>query len=161
MSEHAAEPGLSAADAAALRRDLDELREAYDELREATTAAERERAKASVSEEREDLDETARKLGISRASLDQSIAAAKRAERKQEIGPIVRELLDEIADEHEKAEAEEAEREAEAIAAGKPKGTPKPKPKPAAAADGSSEPPDDSVPIVEHWTEKRISEVLR
>jgi SMC interacting uncharacterized protein involved in chromosome segregation len=86
---------ITAAEAADLRHALEEIQQAQDELREASTARERAEAQENVSDAREDLDALASRLGISRSALNESIAAAKKAEQKEELRPIIAELLEE------------------------------------------------------------------
>ena len=140
MSEHAPD------DAAAVRRELADLRAAYQRLQEASTAREKEEAREDVAEAKEDLDEIARKAGVSRGAIEKAIADAKRAERKEELRPIMEELLSElVADDEDEEPAAEEEPEAKA----KP------------AVEKPKAPPPDSGPVVPHWSERGISELLR
>lgn len=143
---------VTAADLAELRDGFAELREALDELREASTARERQDARADVRDAQESLDDTAKRLGVSRKQLEASIADAKRAERKEELVPIVRELFDEL-----RAAADDEPEP-------KPRRKPKPKPREGGASADHDDAPatnGDSEPIVPHFTERRLSELLR
>jgi hypothetical protein len=136
---------VTTADLAALRSAFDGLADGLRELREASTASERREAQADVRDAREDLDELAGRLGISRKTLDASIAEARRAERKDELRPIIAELL---------AEAKTEEPEPE----------PKPKPKkaqPKAEEPKSDEPVPDLEPMRPHWSEQTVGNLLR
>lgn len=160
---------ITAAEADDLRQSLEELRAANQALQEANTERERQSARDDIGEAREDLDALAGRLGISRSALDSSIAAAKRAERKDELRPIIAELLEEArADEQaqreereavEREEQEAAEREEqeaserEAAEAAAAAAASERKPKPAATPDNGPSKP--------HWSEKGVSELLR
>lgn len=137
---------LTAADLAPFTQGLEELRGAVQELREARTPEERREAREDAEDAEESLEKTARRLGVSRAKLEESIKAARAAERKEELRPIMVELLEEL-----KGDAE-------------PEPKPKPKPKPKAGANGrreTGEPPGDTAPVKEHWAEKSIGNLVR
>lgn len=137
-----------AEDYGALKRELADLRAAYEELRNARTPAEKEEAREDVAEAKQDLDALAKTLGISRDTLARATADAKKAERKEELRPILQELLDEMAEDEEPEEEEAPEPEPEKPA--KVKAEPKlPKPEP------------DSDPSHPHWSERPISELIR
>ena len=149
---------VTAAELAAVTAALDEIRQAQDDLREASTQAERREAAGDVADAKQDLDKLAQALGIPRAKLDASIKAAKDAERKEELRPIIAELLAE--EDERRAEEERAEQERlEAEAAGKKP----PKEKKAGGANGAAADPvvGDTEPVRPHWSEKSIGDLVK
>jgi multidrug efflux pump subunit AcrA (membrane-fusion protein) len=150
---------ITANDLAKLTDRLDDLAAAQDELREASTAHERTEAREDVAEAKADLDALASTLGVSRKTLDASIAAAKREDDKAKLRPIIAEILAEekdktLADTDENdttgTDVETDEDEVASTKAEKPK--PKPKPR---------EQPQDTGPVAEHWSERSIGEMVR
>lgn len=138
---------ITATQFAALTEGLDELRTAVGELRDARTPDERREAQDDVADARRDLDALAARVGIPRAQLDKAIADAKRAERKEELRPILAELLDEL------------------IPAGNDDGG---KPKPDDKGDGGKPkpvkpdtPPDTPPAGGGHWSERPLRELIR
>lgn len=129
-----------------LRQGLADLREAYEELREATTARDRDEATADIKDARADLDKIAAATGVSRKAIEHAMAEAKRAERKDELRPILAELLEEM-----KPEEPEPKPDDDSTAPPKP-----PKEPPAPPV----EPEPDTAPRGEHWSERRVSELL-
>jgi hypothetical protein len=144
---------VTAAELVAVTAAIDDLRVAFDDQREASTAQERTEAAGDVAEARQDLDKLARELGIPRVKLDASIKAAKDAERKEELRPIIAELL---AEEEERLRLGEETAAAEAEAAKKPL-----KEKKAGGASGAVEPVADTEPVVEHWSERSVGELIK
>jgi chromosome segregation ATPase len=146
------EAPLTNADVQALRDGMEELRQSVAELREATTPKEKQEAREEVEEAKADLDALASKLGISRAALDAATADARKAERRAELSPIVDELIeaklqalaDEDDDEPPKDDA-----------------PPKEEKPPKVKDDAPKPPPTDDAPAVTHWSDKRMSEILR
>jgi transposase-like protein len=130
-------------DVAALRRELNELRTAHDALAAAQTPAEKHEAREDVAEAKADLSATAKTLGISPNLLGKAVADARKAERKEELRPILAELLEELADEDEEAEKTE------------PENAPAPK------APKAEKPAPDSEPTHPHWSERPVGELLR
>lgn len=173
MSSHAddddrGEP-ITREELAELRSGLETLSDAVRELREARTPAARTEARKDVDEAEEDLDATARRLGVSRAKLEESIAAARKAERKEELREPLRELLEELRAEHD--DDDQADDDG-AGANGKKK--PAAKKKPAVRRAGSSSSSDDDAgsggddpphvddpPVREHWSERGIGSMIR
>ena len=149
MSESAAE-NVSAADVAKLRTELDELRQAYADLREASTAKEKEEAREDVKEARADLDALAAKLGISRDALESATAEAKKAERRAELSPIVDELIEEKLAKLAEEDDDDDKPDDDKVAAEKPE-------KPAKV----EKPAPDAGPTREHWSDRRVTELLR
>jgi DNA repair exonuclease SbcCD ATPase subunit len=141
---------LTAADLAPLSEALNELREQYAELREAETPTEKREVREEIADTRDDLETLARRLGVPRKTLEESIGAAKRAERREELKPILAELLEEER-EREQVAAEEGE---------PPKPRRKPKPKPDEPA-GDEPPVADTEPVKPHWSEASIGELVR
>ncbi len=149
--------GVTRADLAELAGSLGELRQAFEDLRTATTAGERSSAREDVADVREDLDETAARLGISRATLDKSIKAAKDADRKEELRPILKELWDELRAADADDDSDDDDKPA-------PK---KRKPRARAASSSTDDDTDDAQPVVdtdpvrEHWSERGVGGMLR
>lgn len=139
---------LTKADLADLYGGLDELRQRFDDLDEAQTEREKQGARADVADAKEDLETTAARLGVSKKTLEASIAAAKRAERKDELKPLLVELLDEL-----KADADDPDDGGD------------PDPDPAAAKNGkakaAADPPIDTPPVKPHWSERNAGELVR
>lgn len=101
MSQPADEPGaggISSEEAQQIRQALTEVQQGMASLREARTEPQRQRARSDVREAEADLDVLARQAGISREALERSIGEAKRAEQKEELRPLVEELLAEARD---------------------------------------------------------------
>lgn len=144
---------ITAAEMAAVTAGLDELRQAMDDLRSASSEREKREARDEIADAREDLDALAKQLGVSRERLDSSIAAAKNAERKEELRPIIAELLSE-AEEARTAAANEPEPGPEPPAA-------EPKPSKPPAATAPPPPPGDSEPARSHWSEKPVGSLIR
>lgn len=148
---------LTGQEASELRSALAELQDAVQELREARTAGERSDARESVQEAKGDLDAVARQLGISRETLERAAREAQQSERKNELRPILRDLLAEIERERaEAADGEEQDEEDADAAAGKAKPRRKAKPQQEASA-----PAPDSAPATEHWSERSLGELVR
>lgn len=149
-----------------LRNGLDTLSDAVRELREARTPDDRREARKDVQEAEEDLDTTARRLGVSRAKLEESIAAARKAERKEELREPLRELLEELRAEHDKDDDKDDDEDDDKDDKGKKK---KPAPRarrssPAPSTDDKddNDPPKlDDPPVREHWSERGIGAMIR
>lgn len=164
MADEDRDEGITRAEFDELRSSLTGLSDAVRELREARTPDERREARQDVREAEEDLDATAKRLGVSRAKLEESIAAARKAERKEELREPLRELLEELRAESDDGDDEDGD-------AGKPKPKPKPKAKRKPASSSSSSSGDDgdddgagagdTEPIVPHWTERGIGALLK
>ena len=137
---------------AELRQGLAELREAYEELREASTAREREDARGDIADARADLDKIAAATGVSRKAIEHAMAEAKRAERREELTPIVAEIVAKMREDDEAVAAA-----ATAVTNGNGD-TPKDKKKDPPAPPPPPEP--DTAPRGEHWSERRVSELL-
>lgn len=142
---------------------LSELREAVQGLHAANSPAEKRDAKDDVADAEESLEQTARRLGVSRASLEKSIQAAKAAERKEELRGPLEELLQELGlskpdpDDSDDGEGGD-EKKAKAKAKARPRAA-------ATRAAATGEPPapepDDTAPVKEHWSERGIGAMLR
>lgn len=138
----------------------EELRQSFAELREARTSAERREAKADVDDAEDAFERAARQLGISSDSLRKAAQAARKDERREELRPILAELLEE-----ERERQREADEEAKRKAKGRPRkddGKSKSAKDDDDTGDGDGdEPAGDSHPTAEHWGERRLSELLR
>jgi CRISPR/Cas system CSM-associated protein Csm2 small subunit len=141
----------SAAEVAELRAQLAEYKQALEDLRTAQTPKEKEEAREEIRETKADLDKLASDLGISRSALEHAASEARRAERKEELRPILMELLDELPDDDEPKSDDDASdlKAAESSTAGPTPAPPSKKAKP------------DSEPVIPHWSEKSVTEMLR
>lgn len=155
MSE-AEQEQVTAADLADLRAGMDELRTAFQDLREASTPADRREARDDVDDAEQDLAATAKRLGVSRKTLEDSIQKAKQAERRDELRPILAELLAEAKENdttpepgEEKDGADDAAVPASTESA-KPARSPRPR---------VTEP--DTEPVKPHWSESRVGDLVR
>jgi hypothetical protein len=144
---------------------MGEWRSAIDELKAASTPREKEEARAEVAEAREDLDALAQRMGISRETLERSMAEAKKAERRNELAPIVTELIEAYMDSlpDEDADSEGDGKGAKAGGSEKPGGNARSDP--AKTGDTPAQPPakptPDTEPTAEHWSERAVSSLLR
>lgn len=152
MTEPLAET-VSAADVAKLRTELDELRQAYTDLREASTAKEKEAAREDVKDARADLDALASRLGISRDALETATAEARKAERRAELSPIVDELIEEKLSKLAEEDDDDDKPDDDKVAAVKDD-------KPAKPVKAEKPAADDG-PVTTHWSDKRVTELLR
>ena len=133
---------------AELRSQVAELKQTLQELKQASTPAEKREAREEVDEAEKDLSAAARKAGLDPARYRAAIQAAKLQAFEDEYGPIVDRRVDAAL---ARLLAEEEGDEP----AGEPKPKePKPKPKEAA-------PKPDSEPVVPHWSERRVGELLK
>lgn len=150
---------LTAADLKPLADGLDALRQRFEDLDDADTPAQRREAQGDLDDAEEDLEAMAKRLGIPRKTLNESIAAARRAERKEELRPVLAELLEELKaagdpkppaggddDDDDDADGDDTDDDAD---------PPKAKPKP------RRQPEVDSQPPAEHWMERGIGSLLR
>lgn len=143
-----------------------ELRDAFRGLEAARTPAERSDAQEDVQDAEESLEQTAKRLGVSADTLRASVKAAKEAERKEELRPILVELLEELTKDDDAGDEPKKKPHKSAPANGGSQSSQGRRDSDAggdrsganAAGAGSD---DDSAPLVEHWGERRISEVLR
>lgn len=135
-------------DLADLRAGMDELRQALQDLKDASTPAERREAREDADEAEQDLAATAKRLGVSRKTLEDSIQAARRAERKDELRPILAELLAEAKEEPPVEEGLKPEKEPV------PPASVKPVAKPRVVAP-------DTEPVKPHWSESRVGDLVR
>lgn len=149
--------GPSADDLAALRRELAELQQGMRELREARTEPQRREARERVRDAEADLDQLARAAGVSRQALESAMAEAKRAERKEELRPIVLELLAEANEPPPPGDGADGGA-GEDDDAGKPAAR---KPKPAPQRREAKPPPDEPPAPQSHWSDRRVSELMR
>jgi transposase-like protein len=136
---NAPDPG----DLASLRSELADYKKALDELKAASTPAEKEEAREDVEDAEADLGAVARKLGISPSALRKATADAKRAEQKENLRPIIQELLDELVGDDDEDEPEKP------VAEEKPKRERAPKKE------------ADSAPVVTHWSDRSVMDLLR
>ncbi len=156
MSAHEHEPpAVTADDIADLRQGLDDLAGAIGELRAAQTPAAKEEARDNIGDAEADLEDMARKLGVSRTRLDESIKAARQAERKEELLPIMRELLDDIQAAADDDDDDDPDPEPKGKAKRKRTPAPPNEPDPAPPA------PADSEPAKPHWSESSVGGILR
>lgn len=128
---------------------MDELRQAFQDLKDASTPAERREAREDADEAEQDLAATAKRLGVSRKTLEDSIQAARRAERKDELRPILAELLAEA-----KEEPAPVDEEPETKEEPEPPASVKPVAKPRVVAP-------DTEPVKPHWSESRVGDLVR
>jgi hypothetical protein len=158
---------VTARELADLQSALDELRTATNELKDARTTEAKREARGDVADAEADLDKVAKSLGISREALERATKNARDAERKDELKPILRDLLKEIADED--AASGDGDGDGDE---GKGKTKPKPKPKAKAKDDGGDDdsddgdgagdpPPGDEGPKRGHWSERSIGDLVR
>lgn len=132
---------------AELREAIGDLSTAFQEFRDAQTAKEQAAAKEDIREAKADLDQIAKESGISRASIEKAVAEARRAERKEELRPILEELLAEAKEGDDDNKTNGDVKEPKAV---KPPATPPP-----------PKPNEDEHPTHEHWSERKLSELLR
>lgn len=159
MSTNGDDAPVTAADLRELRDALEDLRSSQQELRDASNANDKRSARRDVQDAREDLDELAQRLGISRATLDGSIAAAKNAERKDELRPIIVEILSELNDgagddddppaDDDPADDDDPPADDDPAADDDPPAPKQRKPKP------------DTEPVKPHWAERGVGELLK
>ena len=147
MSETLPE-GVTRADFDQLKGAVADLAAALKAREEADTAADTQAAHEDVQEARADLDTLAKELGIPVGKLREAADEAKKQARKDELRPLLLELLDEemadpTADEEQPAEDEPAEEPTE--------DHPTEEPAPA----------EDSAPTQSHWSERSIGEILK
>ena len=165
MSQPAPEPapaaqgGVTAQEAAELRQGLRDLQQAVQELREARSEPERRHARRQIESAEADLDSLARQSGISRQSLERAMTEARRAEQKEELRPIIQELLQEERDRAESGEPPGAK-----PAAGE--GAPAPPDDPGRRRQPRRQqpPPPDEPPGVHdkpHWSQRSVSDWLK
>lgn len=147
---------VTAAELAAVTGALDEIRTAMEEIRAASTTRERDDARDDLDDANTDLAAAAKRLGISPDALAKAARDAKSAERREELRPIVADLLAER--EAERLAAEETPEDDEGAADDK-----KAKKKPAARikAVPDAEPDEDTEPKVEHWSERGVGNLIR
>lgn len=155
------------AELAELRAGLDDLADSIADLRKASTPAQKHAAKADVADAEDDLEATARRLGVSKEKLQESITAAKKAERRDELKPILEELLDELLEPDDDAADDDDDTPAKKPAAKKPAKKPAAKKEPAddddagGAGDDDDKPAGDSGPLKPHWSEAPLGGILR
>jgi len=148
MSETVPE-GVTRKEFSELRAAVGELADALRARDEADTAAETQAAQADVKEARADLDTLAKELGIPVGKLRDAAEEAKKQVRKEELRPILLELLDEeltpVEEEAPTDEEPSADEETET------------------EAEPAEEPPpvEDSAPTQAHWSERSLGEILK
>jgi hypothetical protein len=148
--------GLTAAEAAELRRELDDLRKANKELSDAKTAADKASARDAVDEAEDDLEAVAKRIGVSPAALRKATAEAKKAERKEELRPILYELLDELEADDPELDDDKPTDDDKPAADDKPTDSDKP-----AAKEKAAKPKEDAPPVRAHWSERGVGELIR
>jgi|SRR6185437_410678 len=126
-----------------------ELRDALNEQRQADSPKEREEAAADVREAKADLKTLAKELGLDPKRLEEAAEAARRQQRKDELRPLLVELLDE--------ELADPENEGDGGGKGEDDGKPKDG---KADDDPGKEPPKDSEPKVDHWSDRPLSSLF-
>ena len=145
MSEQLPE-GVTKQEFAELQGAVKDLADAFKAQQSATTAAEKKDAQEDVQEARADLDTLAKELGIPVGKLRDAAEEAKKQARKDELRPILLELLDEeMAD--PPAEGEPTEEEPAAEGEEEP-------------ATEEPAPVEDSAPTQAHWSERSLGEIL-
>lgn len=165
MAEDNGDNGELSFDPREFRAALDELRQGQADLRDAVSSREREDAHEQIREAKADLDTLAREMGIPRTSLDKAIAEAKRSERREELRPIIDELLEERQTAEAEARKAAAAKEkkggkgSEAKAGGR--GGALPSHTEGAGTASDDEQAGDEAPVHEHWSERRMSDVVR
>ena len=151
------------AELAELRQGLDDLADSIADLRKASTPAQKHAAKADVADAEDDLEATARRLGVSKEKLQESITAAKKAERRDELKPILEELLDELLEPDDDDDDDTPAAPAKKPAAKKPAAKKEPDDDDDAggAGDDDGKPAGDSGPLKPHWSEAPLGGILR
>lgn len=145
MSEPLPE-GVTRADFDQLKGAVADLAAALKAREEADTAADTQAAHEDVQDARADLDTLAKELGIPVGKLREAADEAKKQARKDELRPLLLELLDEeMADPTAESPAEDEPAEDAA------KDHPTEEPAPA----------EDSAPTQSHWSERSIGEILK
>ena len=144
MSETVPE-GVTRDEFNALTKAVTDLTQAHKELAEARTADEREDAKDEIAEATADLDALAKELGISPKALRGAAEKARRDERKEELRPILQELLaEELGDDEEEPPPDDEKPDDE---------------EPPAPTDENEE--EDTAPVREHWSNRPLTDILR
>ena len=152
------------AELAELRQGLDDLADSIADLRKASTAGERKAARADVADAEDDLEATARRLGVSKEKLQESITAAKKAERRDELKPILEELLDELLEpDDDTGDDDDTPAPAKKKPAAKKPAAAKKEPADDDAGDAGDDdgPLADSEPLKPHWSEAPLGGILR
>lgn len=134
--------GVSRQEFTDLTSAVGELRDALTELREASTPAEKEEAKAEVREAKADLKTLAKEMGIDPKRLESAAAEARKQQTKEELRPLIIELLDE--------ELEDVADDATDAVKGAAKD----------AKDAADTPPKDSEPVKDHWSDRPLSSLF-
>ena len=145
MSEALLE-GVTKQEFAELQGAVRELADAVKAQQAATTAAEKKDAQEDVQEARADLDTLAKELGIPVGKLRDAAEEAKKQARKDELRPILLDLLDEVMADPP-AEGEPTEEEPAAEGEEEP-------------ATEEPAPVEDSAPTQAHWSERSLGEIL-
>ena len=138
---------------AQLRAGLEEVRGLVLELKTSRQPAERAEIRQELDEVEADVEKLAKKYGLPASTIRDSIAAAKRAERKDEMRDVVRELLEEMIDDDES----ELELDDDAEV---PKPVEKKDKKPR-ASKVEEVIDEDSEPVVPHWSDRSIGDLLK
>lgn len=167
MSTQGDDRPVTAAELAGVRGEIteafDELRQGLADLKDAATPAQRQEAQGDVADAQRDLAAAAQRLGISPEKLQEAATEARKAERKEELRPIISELMTEAK---EAADQEAADQEAQRLAdeeANKTKGDGKTKDDGKTKKDGASvtELVPDTEPVTEHWSERGVGALLK
>lgn len=134
---------------AQLKAGLEEVRGLVLELKTSRQPAERAEIRQELDEVEADVEKLAKKYGLPASTIRDSIAAAKRAERKDEMRDVVRELLEEMIDDDDDEE--------EIVGEDKPAK----KPKTRAPKIVEEVIDEDSEPVVPHWSDRPIGDLLK
>lgn len=154
-------PGEGADPIAEMRAEMADVKRALAELAAAKTTEAKAEAREDVDDAEADLVSAAKRAGVSVGRMRDAIAAARKQafvdEYNADIRSIVNDEMAKLLD-----EADEADEVEETPADGGPAKPAKAK----AAATGEAPPAEkpkapDSEPVVPHWSEKKIGEMVR
>ncbi len=136
---------ISRRELATLTGRLDDLQSAQDELRSASTPAERQEARGDRDDAEDAFERAARAAGMDRADIVKAVRAAKDEQAYGSFKKMMDRYLGELPSD-DKPDPKPRKRSQ----AGTSKGQP--------AQDG---PPADTGPTHEHWSERRVSDIVR
>lgn len=139
-----------------LQAALGRIQSLEQEIEDAKTRREEEAARREQREERDEAAAIAERVGIPRARIQEAIEAARRADEKERLRPVIGELMQEARD------AQAAEEEAARAAEEEEKKTRRPSRARAARDDDDTNGKvEDSAPAMPHWSERALGDLLR
>jgi hypothetical protein len=166
----------SSTELAQLRADVADLKAALAKLADASTPAAKRDAREDVDDAEADLAKTARKLGLPVERYKAAVAAARRQAFEDEYSEVIDARVDaamqRLLDEGDEGEGDGAGDES-GTSDDEPGGSAKGKRKPKAAGadddqgDDAGEKPkpkpanEDTDPVVPHWSERPLGELIR